>query len=52
MATHRDVFDPTDPTDLLPEHRQHEVAAILAAMTRMGEKRGPTPAPIVPRRLG
>jgi hypothetical protein len=31
MATLRDLVDPTDPTDLQPEQRQREVAAILAA---------------------
>jgi len=31
MAMCRDLFDPTDPTDLQPEQRQREVAAILAA---------------------
>jgi hypothetical protein len=41
MATRRVLFDPADPAGLLPEQRQREVAAILAAgVIRMRARRG------------
>jgi len=39
MTTRRDLIDPTDPTDLRPEQRKREVAAILASgVIRMRER--------------
>jgi hypothetical protein len=53
MATHRDLFDPTDPAKLQPEQCLTQVAAILAAgVIRMREKRKAAPAPIVRTRPG
>jgi hypothetical protein len=41
MATRRGLVDPTDPSDLQPEQRQRDVAAILAAgVIRMRVRRG------------
>ena len=43
MAKRRDVFDPTDPANLQPEQRLHEVAAILATgVIRTRENRAAT----------
>ncbi len=41
MASRRVLFDPADPSDLQPEQRQRQVAAILAAgVIRMRLRRG------------
>lgn len=53
MATRRDPFDPTDPANLQPEQRQHEVAAILAAgVIRMREKRRASPVGAISKAPG
>ncbi len=46
MATRRVLFDPADPTNVETDHRQREVAAILAAdVIRMLEKSRAARAP-------
>ena len=48
LATHRDLFDPSDSEQLQSEQRLAEVSAIFAAgVIRMREKRGVGSAQII-----